>query len=267
MIGLSGGIDSALVAAIAVDALGADAVTGITMPGSYSSTGSWDDSEDLARRLGIAFYKHPIRELYETVTRVYHEQKRGDGKKTPAAGQITLAMENLQARLRGLHLMYLSNDEGMLLLSTGNKSELAMGYCTLYGDMAGGLCVIGDVFKTEVFKLARYRNEQSDVIPEAILTKAPSAELRPNQKDEDSLPPYGVLDQILRLYIEQNKSSVEIVRLLKSQRISSDLVRDIIRRVDLNEYKRRQSPPILRVTSKAWFGRRMPITNRFEYSL
>ena len=176
-------------------------------------------------------------------------------------------MENLQARLRGLELMYISNNEGRLLLTTGNKSELAMGYCTLYGDMAGGLSVIGDVYKTDVYRLARARNRNSRVIPEASLTKAPSAELRPNQKDEDSLPPYEVLDSILYFYIEKNKSADQIAKELQKLKMKAplSLIHNVLQRVDHNEYKRRQTPPILRVTEKAWFGRRMPITNRFSH--
>ena len=159
--------------------------------------------------------------------------------------------------------MFISNDENRLVLTTGNKSEMAMGYCTLYGDMAGGLAVIGDVYKTDVYKLCEYRNRGGAVIPRNILTKAPSAELRPNQKDEDSLPKYEILDQILFLYIEKNKSAEEIVALFK-RKISLQKITEIIQRVDRNEYKRRQTPPILRVTPKAWFGRRMPITNCFK---
>ncbi|OGX13919.1 MAG: hypothetical protein A2351_07640 [Omnitrophica bacterium RIFOXYB12_FULL_50_7] len=292
VIGLSGGIDSALVAAIAVDALGKDAVKGVTMPGPFSSVGSWKDSEDLAKRLGIEFEVRPIRKMYQTFLA---EQDQGPATRDK---RPSLAMENLQARLRGMELMFLSNDEGLLVLTTGNKSELAMGYCTLYGDMAGGLAVIGDVYKTDVYRLARYRNtvpipinflgeeigavqttimEEKqkvwtvrEVIPEPILTKAPSAELRPNQKDQDSLPPYEVLDEILRLYIEKNLSRDEIIRKLKGTgnqsmpvSVRKNLVADTLRKVDHNEYKRRQTPPILRVTEKAWFGRRMPITNRF----
>ena len=254
VIGLSGGIDSALVAAIAVDALGKDAVKGVTMPGPFSSEGSWKDSEALAKALGIEFEVRSIREKYEAWLR---------GSKVSADGRPTLAMENLQARLRGMELMFLSNHEGSLVLTTGNKSELAMGYCTLYGDMAGGLAVIGDVYKTEVYRLARYRNSIGSVIPEETLTKAPSAELRPNQKDQDSLPPYEVLDEILRLYIEKNLGRDAIVSRLK-KKISAAVIADTVRKVDHNEYKRRQTPPILRVTEKAWFGRRMPITNRFQ---
>jgi NAD+ synthase (glutamine-hydrolysing) len=264
VIGLSGGIDSALVAAIAADALGPGSVKGITMPGSYSSTGSWDDAEDLAKRLGIEFHIHPIRDAYHSLINIYRNQKVHAGEVAPQEGEITLAMENLQARLRGLNLMFISNDEGCLLLSTGNKSELAMGYCTLYGDMAGGLSVLGDVLKTDVYRLAHFRNTINEVIPANTLNKPPSAELRPNQKDQDSLPPYEVLDEILRLYIEKNKSRREITQTLKKSGISGSLVTDTIHKVDHNEYKRRQAPPILRVTPKAWFGRRMPITNLFH---
>ncbi len=271
VIGLSGGIDSAVVAALAVDAVGADAVLGVTMPSGYSSRGSWEDSEELARRLGIEIRKHSIREKYEFLVKAYRghareEWRRKHGSKAhfPGAGKITLAMENLQARIRGLELMYLSNDEGRLLLTTGNKSELAMGYCTLYGDMAGGLAVLGDVYKTDVYRLARTRNGRGEVIPKPILTKAPSAELRPNQKDQDSLPPYEILDEILYLYIERNESREGIVKAMRSRGVAAKTVHDVIRKVDHNEYKRRQTPPILRVTHKAWFGRRMPITNRFQ---
>ncbi len=259
VIGLSGGIDSALVAVIAVDALGQEAVKGVTMPGPFSSQGSWKDSEALAKNLGIEFETRPIKGMYETFLNKDTRDKRRDAKKTGP----TLAMENLQARLRGLELMFLSNDEGRLVLTTGNKSELAMGYCTLYGDMAGGLAVIGDVYKTDVYRLARYRNTITKVIPEPTLTKAPSAELRPNQKDQDSLPSYDILDEVLCLYIEKNMSSDEMIRKLR-KKVSADVVTDVIRKVDHNEYKRRQTPPILRVTEKAWFGRRMPITNRFQ---
>ena len=254
VIGLSGGIDSALVATVAVDALGAGAVKGVTMPGPFSSAGSWKDSEILAKALGIAFEVRPIREKYKDWLRV---------SGLAAGKRPTVAMENLQARLRGMELMFLSNDEGRLVLTTGNKSELAMGYCTLYGDMAGGLAVIGDVYKTDVYRLAWYRNTAGYVIPEAVLKKAPSAELRPDQKDEDSLPPYEVLDEVLFLYIEKNLSREEILRKTRG-RVAAEVVADVIHKVDHNEYKRRQTPPILRVTEKAWFGRRMPITNRFQ---
>lgn len=274
VIGLSGGIDSALVACLAVDALGKDAVKGVTMPGPYSSKGSWKDSEALAKNLGIEFEIHPIQTMYDAflnknktpspLSTPPYQRGRGVGEGDDLKNRgPSLAMENLQARLRGLELMFISNDEGRLVLTTGNKSELAMGYCTLYGDMAGGLAVIGDVYKTEVYRLARYRNTLSKVIPEPVFVKAPSAELRPNQKDQDSLPPYSILDQILNLYIERNLGYEEIVRRLKAK-IDAKVVADTICKVDHNEYKRRQTPPILRVTEKAWFGRRMPITNRFQ---
>ncbi|MBI2166621.1 MAG: NAD+ synthase [Candidatus Omnitrophica bacterium] len=264
VMGLSGGIDSALTASIACDALGPERVLGVTMPGTYSSEGSWRDSEELARNLGMEFRTYPIEKKYEELLRHYEEERRKEGKTAGASGRITLAMENLQARLRGLELMYLSNDEGRLVLTTGNKSELAMGYCTLYGDMAGGLCVLGDLYKTDVYRLARFRNQSEAVIPEAILKKAPSAELRPNQTDQDTLPPYEILDEILRLYIEKNKTPQEIFKALRREKVSMKTISEVAHAVDHNEYKRRQAPPILRVTEKAWFGRRMPITNRFE---
>lgn len=276
VIGLSGGIDSALTAAIAVDALGPEAVIGVAMPGEFSSEDSLRDARELARHLKIEFRVHPITEKYHQFLR---EAKKGETDRQPQFGQgasgasgglrpasrrVTPAMENLQARLRGMELMYISNDEGAMLLSTGNKSELATGYCTLYGDMSGGLCVLGDVYKTDVYRLADYRNRIAAVIPEAIIRKAPTAELRPNQKDQDSLPPYDVLDTVLYQYIEENRSCEEIIRKVANRQISSAVVRDIIHRVECNEYKRRQAPPILRVTEKAWFGRRMPITNHFR---
>ncbi len=264
VIGLSGGIDSALVAAIAVDALGPEAVMGVTMPGEFSSRGSWEDAQDLAKRLGIKIVVRPIKEVYKTFLKEYSNRKQKEEGAGLPANKVTLAMENLQSRLRGLELMFISNDEGRLVLTTGNKSELAMGYCTLYGDMAGGLGVIGDVYKTDVYKLAHYRNSRKEVIPKATLEKAPSAELRPNQTDQDTLPPYDILDQVLYQYIEKNKSADEIAASLR-KKTSPQKIEWIVRRVDHNEYKRRQTPPILRVTEKAWFGRRMPITNRFEH--
>ena len=261
VVGLSGGIDSALVATLACDAIGSQSVIGVTMPSMYSSVGSYGDSEVLAKNLGIEFRKQPIAEAYKRFLDQVSLRKKTQGKDVP---EISLANENLQARLRALELMYISNDENCLLLSTGNKSELAMGYCTLYGDMCGGLAVLGDVYKTDVYRISRYRNEISQVIPEPILTKAPSAELRPNQKDQDSLPPYEVLDEILELYIEKNLGEKEIVRLLVPKGVSEQVILDTIKRVDHNEYKRRQTPPLIRVTEKAWFGRRMPITNAFR---
>jgi len=250
-IGLSGGIDSALVAALAHDALGSEAVLGVMMPGPFSSKGSVEDAKRLGKNLGIALRMIPITPIYR-----HHIRTKG------VRGKISPAEENLQARLRGIELMYLSNKEGYLLLTTGNKSEMAMGYATLYGDMCGGLGVIGDVYKTEVYRLARYRNSVTPVIPHSTLVKPPSAELRPHQKDSDSLPPYALLDEILYQYIEKNRTLLDLTRIFK-RRASRGLISRIIRTVDHNEYKRRQAPPILRVTEKAWFGRRMPITNRF----
>ncbi len=254
VIGLSGGIDSALTATIACDALGSKRVLGVTIPGPYSSEGSWKDSEELAGNLGIEFRTRPINDKYKCFLHSL----------PPSQKKLSLAKENLQSRLRGLELMYISNEEGRLVLSTGNKSELAMGYCTLYGDMAGGLCVLGDVYKTDVYRLARYRNKTQWVIPESTLTKHPSAELRPHQRDQDSLPPYEILDEILRFFIEKNQTHEEIFQALRASRVSMKIITDVINRVDHNEYKRRQAPPILRVTEKAWFGRRMPITNHFD---
>ncbi len=264
VMGLSGGIDSALTAAIACDAVGSDRVIGVAMPSGFSSSDSLEDARELAENLKICFRVRPIAEKYETFLSNEISFKRSEGLTSREEKEITLAMENLQARLRGLQLMYISNDEGALLLSTGNKSELATGYCTLYGDMSGGLSVLGDVYKTDVYRLARYRNRISPAIPERTILKAPTAELRPNQKDQDTLPPYETLDRILSLYIERNLGRDDIVRKLQKDRISSRTIEWVIHRVDHNEYKRKQAPPILRVTEKAWFGRRMPITNHFH---
>jgi len=264
IVGLSGGIDSALVATIARDALGPQSVIGVAMPGPYSSKHSLKDAKTLAQNLGIEFRVKPIRALYQRFIHEAAGEKRKRGVRPMEHRTITVAMENLQARLRGLELMYLSNDEGAVLLTTGNKSELAMGYSTLYGDMCGGLSVIGDVYKTDVYRMARYRNTISQVIPESTFKKPPSAELRPHQKDQDSLPPYRILDQILFHYIEKNQSLPEMVKSLASKGISERTIRWVTQKVDANEYKRRQLPPALRITEKAWFGRRMPITNRFE---
>ena len=263
IIGLSGGIDSALVATLACDALGPKAVIGVAMPGPYSSVHSLKDAKTLAHNLGIEFRICPIRAQYQNFIQAAAHEKRVRHAKSVETTKITLAMENLQARLRGLELMYLSNDEGALLLSTGNKSELAMGYSTLYGDMCGGLSVIGDLYKTDVYKVAHYRNSLSRVIPDSSLRKPPSAELRPNQRDQDSLPPYSVLDKILWLYIEKNRGFDEIKKALSQRRVPVATIKRVLQTVDRNEYKRRQLPPSLRITEKAWFGRRMPITNCF----
>ena len=254
IVGLSGGIDSALVAAIAVEALGAENVQGVGMPSEFSSEGSVTDAEKLARNLGIAFSTVPIRGVYEEFSKSLEPFFKGTG--------FGLAEENLQPRIRGSLLMALSNKTGALVLTTGNKSEMACGYCTLYGDMVGALAVIGDVYKTEVYELARWVNREREVIPEDTLTKPPSAELRPGQKDTDSLPPYDVLDPIVRAYIEDYSSAEEIVR---SQGVELELVRKVIRLVELSEYKRQQAAPVLKVSRKSFgLGRRFPIAARRE---
>jgi NAD+ synthase (glutamine-hydrolysing) len=255
IIALSGGIDSALTAAIAVDAVGKENVIGVGMPGPYSSGHSVTDARDLAQHLGIRFELIPITDEYGVFLKVL--QPLFDGT------AIGVTEENLQSRLRGVTMMALSNRWGALLLTTGNKSELAVGYCTLYGDMCGGLAVISDVPKTLVYSLARVANQRhGNAIPENTFTKPPSAELRPDQKDTDSLPPYEVLDQILRLYIENNDAPQRIADALH---LPVTLVRDIVNKVDRNEYKRQQAAPGLKVTTKAFgIGRRFPIAQRFS---
>jgi NAD+ synthase (glutamine-hydrolysing) len=253
VLGLSGGIDSSVTACVAVDALGAQNVMGVSMPSQYSSKGSIEDARALARNLGIRWEVVPIQEIFQ----VYKTSLAGLFKGLPEDA----TEENIQARIRGTILMAISNKFGHLLLTTGNKSELAVGYCTLYGDMAGGLAVLADVPKTMVYELARHINRRKPVIPEACLTKPPSAELRPNQTDQDTLPPYEVLDAILKQYVEESKSAAEIVAALK---LDENLVRDVVRKIDLNEYKRKQAPPCLRVTTKAFgIGRRVPIAQRY----
>jgi NAD+ synthase (glutamine-hydrolysing) len=253
VIGLSGGIDSALVCALAVKALGKENVLGVSMPSQFSSTGSVNDSAALSQNLGCEFKVVPISMTYAaymTILRKHFQNKPFD-----------LAEENLQARIRGNILMAFSNKFGYLVLSTGNKSELAVGYCTLYGDMSGGLSVISDVPKVMVYQLAKYINRASEIIPKAIIKKAPSAELRPNQCDQDTLPPYAVLDKILYYYIEKGESLQEIV----SRRFDRKTVRWVIDTVNKSEYKRRQAAPGLKVTSKAFgMGRRIPIAARYE---
>ena len=258
VLGLSGGIDSAVVAAIAVDALGANNVTGVSMPSQFSSRGSVLDALALAKNLGIQCLQIPIADAFAVFKAQFEEVFAG---RTEDATE-----ENMQARLRGMTLMALSNKFGHLVLSTGNKSELAVGYCTIYGDMAGGLAVISDVPKTMIYELARFINSEAsragkgEIIPASTIEKPPSAELRPNQKDQDTLPPYDVLDAILRLHVEDNLSVAEIV----AQGFDENTVRWVQRRVDLNEYKRAQAAPGLKVTSRAFgVGRRMPIAQRY----
>jgi NAD+ synthase/NAD+ synthase (glutamine-hydrolysing) len=254
LLGVSGGIDSSLTAAIAVDAVGAGNVVGVAMPGPYSSEGSLLDARALAEKLGIHFEVFSITGIYE----------RFLGCLAPllGSGPPDVTEENLQARLRGVTLMALSNKWGALVLTTGNKSEIAVGYCTLYGDMIGGLAVISDVPKTLVYELAHVANRRHPgAIPEAVFEKPPSAELRPNQKDSDSLPSYEVLDRILREYVEGAKSPPEIAA---AEQAPIELVREIVNKVDRNEYKRQQAAPGLKVTTKAFgIGRRFPIAQRF----
>ncbi|TAL33826.1 MAG: NAD+ synthase [Spirochaetes bacterium] len=253
VIGLSGGIDSALTAAIAAQALGPENVTGITMPSVYSSRGSVDDSAALARNLGIRVETIPIMQIFDS----YRSMLKPVFSNMPE----DVAEENIQARIRGNLLMAASNKFGSMLLTTGNKSELAMGYCTLYGDMSGGLAVISDLPKTLVYRLAYHVNRDREIIPVATIEKPPSAELRENQKDEDSLPPYALLDQILELYIEKMNSAGEIIAL----GYPAHVVRDVLAKVDRNEYKRRQGAPGLKITSKAFgSGRRIPIAQRYK---
>jgi NAD+ synthase (glutamine-hydrolysing) len=253
IVGLSGGIDSALVAAIAVEALGAENVSGVGMPSEFSSTGSVTDAERLARNLGIGFSTVAIADIYEQFAHALEPVFVSSGVGT----KFGLAEENLQPRIRGSLLMAVSNKTGALVLTTGNKSEMACGYCTLYGDMVGALAVIGDVYKTEVYALAGYVNREREVIPIDTLTKPPSAELRPGQKDTDSLPPYDVLDPILRAYIEEYSSAEEIAR---TQGVELELVQQVIRLVELSEYKRQQAAPVLKVSRKSFgMGRRFPI--------
>jgi len=252
VLGLSGGIDSAVVACLAVEALGANKVTGVAMPSPFSSSHSVEDALALAKNLGIECLKIPIGESFE----VFKNQMR------PVFGDRPedATEENMQARLRGLTLMSLSNKFGHLLLTTGNKSELAVGYCTLYGDMAGGLAAISDVPKTLVYKLAKHLNRNTEVIPRRTIDKPPSAELRPDQKDQDTLPPYEVLDAILKLYVEENRGIGDIV----AAGFEAETVRWVTRKVDFNEYKREQAAPGLKITSRAFgMGRRMPIAQRF----
>jgi NAD+ synthase (glutamine-hydrolysing) len=253
LLGLSGGVDSALVLAIAVDALGAEKVRAVMMPSPYTAEISWIDSRDMVQRLGVRYDELAIADCFNAFRSTLSKEFAGLEEDTTE--------ENIQARIRGTLLMAMSNKYGSIVLTTGNKSEMAVGYCTLYGDMAGGFAVIKDIAKTLVYRLCAYRNSLSPIIPERILTRAPSAELRPDQKDQDSLPPYEVLDGIMQMYMEENRSRAEIVEAGYAQH---DVER-ITRLIKLNEYKRRQAPVGIRITHRA-FGRdwRYPITSKFR---
>lgn len=254
IVGLSGGIDSALTASIAVQALGKENVMGVFMPSQYTSHENFEDTKSLAENLGIEFVQMPIASIFEGVL---HELP-------PVFKDVATEVtgQNIQARIRGTLLMAFSNKLGGLLLSTGNKSELAVGYCTLYGDMSGGLAVIADVPKMMVYELARLINKKQEVIPRRILEKPPSAELKPDQKDQDDLPPYDILDGILKAYIEDNKGSEEII----AMGFDPVIVRETLCRIDRNEYKRHQAPPSLKVTTKSFgYGRRYPIAQEYSW--
>jgi NAD+ synthetase len=254
IIGLSGGIDSALTASIAVDALGSENVVGIGMPGPYSSPGSIDDARELASNLKLRFELLSINDIYESALRELAPVFAGMPR--------DVTEENIQSRARGLLLMSLSNKFGALVLSTGNKSELAVGYCTLYGDMVGGLAVISDVPKGLVYRLSVYVNSRRKVIPQSTIEKPPSAELRPDQKDSDSLPPYDVLDAILEDYVEESLSAEQIA---SAHHFDLELVRRVIRMVERSEYKRQQAAPGIKISAKAFgYGRRFPIAAKSE---
>ena len=252
LLGLSGGIDSALTAVIAAGALGAQNVIGVSLPSIISSQHSKDDAAVIARNLGINFHTISIADTVASA-----EQTLGP---VFAGRPRDIAEENIQARARGLLLMAISNKFGALLLTTGNKSELAVGYCTLYGDMCGGLAVISDVFKMQVYALARWINREKEIIPRSTLEKPPSAELRPEQTDQDSLPPYEVLDAILKGYVEEGMSRAD----LAAAGFDPAVVNDVVRKVDLNEYKRKQAAPGLKITPLAFgVGRRIPIVQKY----
>jgi NAD+ synthase (glutamine-hydrolysing) len=253
VLGLSGGIDSALTAAIAVHALGPENVLGVALPSCYSSADSYDDAEELARNLGCRFEVVPIHDIFETYQKTLAPLFAGLSE--------DLTEQNIQARIRGNILMALSNKFGSLLLATGNKSEMAVGYCTLYGDMSGGLAAISDVPKQMVYALARFINREKEIIPVRTLTKAPTAELKPDQRDQDDLPPYELLDRILQYHLEDGLDLQKIIAL----GFDKDLVADVLRRIQLNEYKRKQAPMGLKVTSKAFgYGRRYPNVQNFR---
>ena len=253
VLGLSGGIDSALTAVIAAEALGKNKVLGVAMPSRFSSAGSVADAEALAKRLGIRYQKIPIEDTFAAMLRSIAPAREG------RSGGLT--EENLQSRIRGMTLMAISNDSGRLLLTTGNKSEMAVGYCTLYGDMCGALAVIADVPKTLVYRISRWINREREIIPKNSIEKAPSAELRPDQKDQDSLPPYEELDRILESYVVNEGSIQGMVK----KGISKAVAEEMVRKIDTSEYKRRQAAPGLKVTTKAFgIGRRIPLAQRFD---
>jgi NAD+ synthase (glutamine-hydrolysing) len=253
VLGLSGGIDSAITAVLAVDALGAENVMGVSLPARYSSSGSLTDAELLAKNLGIRYEVIAIEPPFLAM--------EGQLAKVFAGTKPNEAEENIQSRLRGVTLMALSNKFGSLVLTTGNKSEVAVGYCTLYGDMCGALAVIADVFKTEVYRLSRWINRDQVIIPTDSITKAPSAELRPDQKDQDSLPEYEILDAILQAYVVEHLSKDEIIQ----RGFAPAVVNDVLNKVTFTEYKRRQAAPGLKVSPRAFgMGRRIPIAQRFR---
>ncbi|MBU2622702.1 MAG: NAD+ synthase [Proteobacteria bacterium] len=256
VLGLSGGIDSALTAFIAAKALGSENVLSVFMPSGYTSVDNFEDTKKLAGNIGIGFEVIPVDGVFKEFIRLLSPSFR--------EGEPDITEQNIQARIRGTILMALSNRQGRLLLSTGNKSELAVGYCTLYGDMNGGLAVISDIPKTEVYGLARFINREEEIIPARIIEKAPSAELKPDQTDQDDLPPYEILDSILKGYIEDLKGAGELVK----SGFDPKLVEDVISRVDRNEYKRHQAAPGLKVTTKAFgYGRRYPLAQRYTQSI
>jgi NAD+ synthetase len=253
IVGLSGGIDSALVAVLAADALGADKVLGVSMPARYSSEGSLSDAAALAKNLGIRYEVLPIEPVFKSVEKQL--------EKVFAGTKPNEAEENVQSRLRGVTLMALSNKFGALVLTTGNKSEMAVGYCTLYGDMCGALAPLADVFKTDIYQIARWVNRGREIIPAASISKPPSAELRPNQTDQDSLPPYETLDQILDAYVVKNLGRDEIIR----RGFDAAVVNDVLNKINFSEYKRRQAAPGLKVSPRAFgMGRRIPIAQKFR---
>jgi NAD+ synthase (glutamine-hydrolysing) len=254
-LGLSGGVDSSLVATIAADALGKDNVIGVSMPSRFSSPGSITDAQKLAQNLGITLFSLPIEKTFQAYLNSLAEAFKNS--------QLDITEENIQARIRGNFVMALSNKFGWLVLPTGNKSEMATGYATLYGDMAGGFAILKDVPKTLVYQLVAYRNQKAgfDLIPQAVIDKPPSAELRPDQRDSDSLPPYDILDQVLKAYVEEDKSVEQMLKM----GLDEGAVRKAVKLVDGSEYKRRQAPPGIKITARA-FGRdrRLPITNKFQ---